>query len=308
LDWDAEALRLTGVTCDRLPSLVPPTAVVGELTQRAADEVRLPRGLPVIAGACDGGLANLGAGAVSPGQVVISIGTSGAIRKIVAHPQFDTAERTWCYFLVEGRWFAGGSINNGGLALQWIRERFYPELSEEGGYKQLLEDAAAVPAGAGGILLLPYFSGERNPHWNPTLRALIYGLSLEHTRAHVARATLEGVAFCLADVWEALAEEGLLREPPRLTGAIVRSPAWVQILADVLGISLTPVEAADASALGAAILGHWAWGNIKTLGIPETPRVSVVFTPDTERHAFYASPHRAFQTLYRLISQAAVSE
>lgn len=303
LNWDEEALGLAGVTSEQLLPLVHPTAMVGGLTQAAANETGLPLGLPVIAGASDGGLANLGAGAVSPGQVVVSIGTSGAIRKIVAYPQFDAVERTWCYFLVDGCWFVGGSINNGGLALQWIRERFYPELSADLGYEKLLEDVAAVPAGAEGVLVLPYFSGERNPYWNPTVRAVIYGLSLEHTRAHVARATLEGVAFCLADVWEALAEQGKGEEPLLLTGAVARLPVWVQIVADVLGISIVPVEVADASALGAAILGHWALGNIKTLGIAGIPRVSVVFTPNAERHTFYAARHRAFQALYQLVHE-----
>nr|MBC7243807.1 gluconokinase [Chloroflexota bacterium] len=301
LDWDAEALGLAGVTPDQLPPLISPAAVVGELNQQVASEMGLPRGLPVVAGASDGGLANLGAGAVSPGQVVVSIGTSGAIRKIVPQPQFDVAERTWCYFLVDGRWFAGGSINNGGLALQWIRERFYPELPAELGYQQLLEDASTAPAGAGGVLVLPYFSGERNPHWNPTVRAVIYGLSLEHTRAHVARATLEGVAFCLADVWEALAGGDQGEEPVRLTGAVVRSPVWIQILADVLRIPLMPVEVPDASALGAAMLGHWALGNMKTLGASQAPRVSTAFMPNPEQCAFYASRHRVFQKLYRLL-------
>ncbi|MGQ9494331.1 MAG: gluconokinase [Anaerolineae bacterium] len=301
LDWDKEALDLAGVTAEQLPPIVSPTAILGGLTQDAADETSLPRGLPVIAGACDGGLANLGAGAVSPGQVVVSIGTSGAIRKIVERPQFDPNERTWCYILVEGHWFAGGSINNGGLALQWIRERFYPDLSAEAGYEQLLNDAAAVPAGAEGVLVLPYFSGERNPHWNPTARAVICGLTLEHTRAHVARAALEGIAFCLADVWEALAGEVELQEPARLSGAITRSPEWIRILADVLGISLVPVKVADASALGAAILGHWALGNIKTLGIRTIPRVTTIFEPDAEKHAFYTSRHRTFQSLYQVL-------
>lgn len=304
LCWDEEVLALAGVTTDQLPPLVSPTAVVGGLTRSATEETGLPQGLPVIAGACDGGLANLGAGAISPGQVVVSIGTSGAVRKIVEHPLFDSAERIWCYLLMEGRWFVGGSINNGGLALQWICEKFYPDLPAERGYQQLLEDAATIPAGAGGVLMLPYFSGERNPHWNPQARALIHGLGLGHTRAHVARAVLEGVAFCLADVWEALVGEEQWIEPARLTGAVTRSPVWVQILADVLGMPLVPVETADASALGAALLGHWALGNIKTLGIPQTPRVSTAFMPDPERHAFYATRHRAFQKLYRLLEQA----
>ena len=300
LAWDEEALSLAGVSVERLPPLVVASTVVGELTKRAADETGLPAGIPVVAGGSDGGLANLGAGAVTSGQVVVTVGTSGAIRRVLDYPWLDEEERTWCYVLMEGRWFAGGAINNGGLALQWVRERFYPELPAEAGYEQLLTDAAAIPPGAGGVLMLPYFTGERSPHWNAAARAIIYGLGLEHSRAHVARATLEAVAFCLADVWQALAEGNEPAEPARLTGGIVRAPIWVQILADVLGIPLAPVQIADASALGAAILGHWALGNIPALAEGGAlPRLDLILEPDPQRHAFYSARHQAFQSLYR---------
>jgi len=303
LRWDEEALSLAGVSPQRLPPLVSPSAVVGGLTGRAADETGLSEGLPIVAGTSDGGLANLGAGAVVPGQVVVTVGTSGAIRKVVNSPWLDPRERTWCYILVEGRWFAGGAINNGGLALQWVRENFYADLPVDEGYEQALKDAGAIAPGAEGVLLLPYFTGERSPHWDSYARAVVHGLGLEHTRAHVARAALEGVAFCLADVWEALAdEEGKLAEPARLTGGITRAPTWAQLVADVLGIPLVPMEVADASALGAAMLGHWALGNVKTFGVSQTPEVSrMVLEPDPERHAFYVRRHQAFQSLYRLL-------
>jgi gluconokinase len=298
--WDEEALLLAGVRADHLPPLVSPAAVVGGLTRRAAAETGLPAGLPVIAGAGDGATANLGAGAVAPGQVVVTVGTSGVIRRTVGSPWLDPEERTWCYFLVEGRWFAGGAINNGGLVLQWVRDCFYADLSNEEGFQTVLREAAAVVPGAEGAVMLPYFAGERSPHWNADVRATIYGLSLEHTRAHIARAALEGVAFCLADVWEALHSE--LAEPARLTGAITRAPVWAQIVADVLNIPLRPLEAADASAFGAAMLGHWALRHIENLGDLRTPVSSSVFNPDTDRHAFYAQRHRAFQSLYRSLT------
>ncbi len=299
LCWDEQALALAGVSADRLPQLVSPTAVVGGLANEPARMSGLPPGLQVIAGAGDGGLANVGAGAGDCGQVVVTVGTSGAIRKVVDRPWMDAEERTWCYVLVEGRWFVGGAINNGGLSLQWVRDRFYLELCEGTGYEAVLNDAASVPAGALGVTVLPYFTGERSPHWNPNARALIHGLGLEHTRAHVARAALEGVAFCMADVWQALAGQIDSQEPAKLTGGITRAPVWAQMLADVLGLPLLPVEAADASALGAALLGHQA------LGRQVTPRFSsssgAPFEPDPGRHIFYQGRHQAFRSLYRLI-------
>jgi len=308
LEWDAEALDLAGVTAAKLPPLVSPRKLVGGLLPQVAQACGLPAGLMVVAGAGDGGLANLGSGAAAPGQSVITVGTSGAVRRVVDQPLLDPQQRTWCYLLSEQRWFAGGAINNGGLALQWVRERFYPELSGEDGYSRLFADAAAVPPGAGGVMMVPYFSGERSPHWDAQARALLVGLGLEHGRAHIARAALEGVAFCLADVWEALQGENqpaaALRALPEvhLTGGITRSPLWVQILADVLGVRLAPVEAADASVVGAAMLGQWALeqaGSLEELAqrVPPGPLVE----PDGERHAAYIEQHRRWQSLYQVI-------
>ena len=300
LEWDAEALELAGVTPQQLPPLVSPGARVGGLLPEAARAVGLPAGLPVIAGASDGGLANLGSGAAAPGQSVITVGTSGAVRRLVEQPLMDEGERTWCYLLAEKRWFAGGAINNGGLALQWVRERFYPELAGEAGYERLFAEAASVPAGAEGVLLLPYFAGERNPHWNPAARAMLVGLGLEHRRAHVARAALEGVAFCLADVWQAL-EAAPLDSPIHLTGGITRSALWMQILADVLGERLAPVEAADASAIGAAMLGQWALGQAGSLEeAAGRVKPGEIIAPDRQRHAAYARQHKRWQKIYPL--------
>jgi gluconokinase len=299
LAWDENALALAGVAASQLPPLVSPQTLVGGLTRAIAAETGLPNGLPVIAGGSDGAMANLGSGVVVPGQVTITVGTSGAVRKMVSRPQFDPAERTWCYLLIEDRWFAGGAINNGGLALQWVREKLYPDLPGEAGYTQLLNEAEAVGPGAEGVFVLPYFTGERSPYWNPEARAMIYGLGLEHSRGHLARATLEGVAFCLADVWEALRNKDEA-EPALLSGGITRSKLWTQIVADVLGLRLAPIEMGDASALGAALLGYWALGALPTLDdLPKPAQTDRIVEPDPERHVFYANAHRKFQELYR---------
>lgn len=314
LDWDEEALALAGVGAEQLPRLAAPTAIAGWILEGAYHPVpgapgRLElqstplAGLPVIAGSSDGGLANLGAGAMLPGQNVITVGTSGAVRRLVDEPLLDPQERTWCYVLEEGHWFAGGAINNGGLALQWIREKFYPRLSGEAGFEQLLEEAARIPPGAGGVFLLPYFTGERSPHWDPEVRALLAGLRLEHNRGHIARAALEGVAFCLADVWEALNVTARPQEPVRLTGGITRAPLWAQILADVLGVRLAIVEAADASAVGAALMGQRALGIVTQAEMLQRAPLGQIFEPDPERHAFYRERHADFQRLYRQIAK-----
>jgi gluconokinase len=301
LDWDPEALDLAGVKPGQLPRLISPSAVVGSLLPAAAQATGLTGGLPVVAGASDGGLANLGAGAAAPGQSVITVGTSGAVRRLVAEPLLDPRERTWCYLVSEGRWFAGGAINNGGLALRWVRERFYPEMEGEAGFVRLMDEAASVAPGAGGVLLLPYFTGERSPHWDPAVRATLAGLGLEHGRPHIARAVLEGVAFCLADVWEALAAAPVSADPVHLTGGITHSPLWEQIVADVIGIPMAPVDVADASALGAAMLAQWGIGAAPSLeSLAQRVTAGGRLEPDTQRHADYREQHLRWQRLYTI--------
>ena len=300
LTWDPEAVALSGVNFNQLPELVRPDEIVGGLTREAAAITGLTEGLPIIAGTSDGGLANLGSGAVAPGQRIVTVGTSGAVRKIVDQPWVDPLGRTWCYALMSGRWFAGGAINNGGLTMQWVREKFYPDLHGDGGYQRMFEDAAEVAPGAEGVMVLPYFTGERSPYWDPDATAVILGLGLQHSRSHIARAAMEGVAFCLANIWEVL--HGTLKDggkPAFLTGGISRNPVWSHIVADVLGVPMRAVEAADASAVGAAMVGHLAVGNVSTLeeiaqNIPEGAKID--FNP--EYHAFYAEQHLRFKHLY----------
>jgi gluconokinase len=207
--------------------------------------------------------------------------------------------------LARDQWLAGGAINNGGLTLQWVREKFYADLPVDTGYTQLLSEAEAVPPGSNGIFLLPYFSGERSPYWDPNVRAAIFGLRLEHRRAHIARAALEGVAFCLADVWQALASNQAQEDTlnARLTGGVTRSPLWAQIIADVLGLPLISVDIADASSVGAAILGHQALGSASISELIAKIEKGTIFQPDDQRHVFYADLHNRFQALYQTVIQ-----
>ncbi len=308
LHWLPEALAMAGIRPERLPELVSPFAIVGGLLPEVAEQVGLPPGLPVVAGNSDGALANLGAGAAGEGESVITVGTSGAVRVSTSRPLLDPLERTWCYALAEQRWFAGGAINNGGLAMQWALERLYPELQGEPAYMRFFEDAAAVPPGAGGVMVLPYFAGERSPHWDASARAVILGLGLEHSRAQIARAVLEGVAYCLADVWQVLSTQRALRLPVRLTGGITHSPDWSQIVADVLGVPLAPTEAADASAVGAAMIGLQALGVVESMDAwIANVRPKSELEPDAGKHIFYITQHQRFQELYQKLYEQADS-
>jgi gluconokinase len=303
LDWDAEALAAAHVSADRLPPLVAPTAVVGGLTRQAASATGLAAGLPVVAGGSDGALATLGTGVERPGQAVISVGTSGAVRQLADRPWIDPGERTWSYVVDEGRWLIGGAVNNAGLALEWVRATWYRELDPAAGFQRLADDAASIPAGAAGVFFLPYLTGERSPSWTPDDPAMVYGLRLDHGRGHIARAAIEGVAHCLADVRAALPPAAPEAGYARLTGGVVRTPVWSQILADVVGEPLVAVDVAHASAAGAALLGLRALGQKVTVAAGATS--GSTYSPGPDR-PFYVRQHRAYDALRALMrAQAA---
>ncbi len=253
--WDTAILEALGISEGQLPAVLDAREVVGTVQagtgQAGMVQAGPLTGTPVLAGSSDGALANLGAGAL-PGEVVITVGTSGALRRLSGQARLDPQARTWRYRLDLATHLSGGAINNGGLLLDWVRRSWYSELDAAEGFGRLLADAAEVPAGAEGLTLLPYRTGERSPLWRSDLSATLHGLRLAHGRAQVARSALEAVAFSLGQLWAMGAGSGTVFS----TGELAAHPAWNQLLADVLGVPVRVSEGADASAIGAALLGH----------------------------------------------------
>lgn len=254
--WDAEALALAGLREAQLPEVVATTATVGVLRPEVADAVGLPRGLPVVAGATDGPLANLGVGAVRPGVAALSVGTSAALRVVVRTPGTDEAGALFCYALTEDRWVIGGAVNNGGSVLDWAEGALGSRDPEA-----LLVEAAAVPAGADGLVCLPYLLGERAPWWRADLTGAFLGLRRDHGRGHLVRALVEGVCQQLALVRESM--PGV--HQVRATGGAVESPLWQQLLADALDLPVGLAASPEGSGLGACLLGWHALGALPDL-------------------------------------------
>ncbi|MEO6959637.1 MAG: gluconokinase, partial [Burkholderiaceae bacterium] len=188
LAWDTEALKLAGITADQLSRPVPTTHMVHGLNADAAQAAGLHSGTPFIIGASDGVLANLGANAIDPGVVAVTIGTSGAVRTVVDRPQTDPQGRTFCYALTEKHWVIGGSVNNGGIVLRWLKDIFSPddagatEQSDMDSYEALIQLAAQAPPGSNGLIFHPYLTGERAPLWNASARGSFFGLALHHRK------------------------------------------------------------------------------------------------------------------------------
>lgn len=248
--WHPDALEVAGVRPEQLGRPVSTSAVVDGMRSQIAQQLGVPASTPVIVGASDGVLANLGVGAVRPGVAALSIGTSGAIRVTVDAPRTDPDMRTFCYTLTDRQWVVGGAISNGGLVLRWLAD----ELFGGGDYDRLTSEAAEVPPGSDGVLMLPYLTGERAPSWSPLRGAVLFGLRVGHHRGHTVRAGLEGVALQLRLVADALRDAGGDFDRLRVTGGFVESELWLQIVADVLDSELEIAQVDEAVAYGAALL------------------------------------------------------
>ncbi|MFE9205597.1 gluconokinase [Micromonospora sp. NPDC007230] len=298
LAWDAEALGIAGITEEQLPQLVPTTHVLPGLTAEAAAATGLPADTPIVVGAGDGPLANLGLGAVHPGEVACSIGTSGAMRVMVERPGVDPLGGVFCYALTENRWVVGGAINNGGIVLQWAGEALAPELGEHAEEK-LLELATQAPVGSGGLIMLPYLLSERAPHWSAVPRGAYVGLTHGHRREHLVRAALEGVCQQLALVLTSVRAAGNEVREVRASGGFARSPLWRQILADALGMPVRFPAGHQGSSFGAALLGMQALGLIESIDVAaDLVEIHETVRPDPAAAATYATLLPLFSELY----------
>ncbi|MFC8614981.1 gluconokinase [Micromonospora purpureochromogenes] len=298
LVWDAQALGIAGIVEEQLPQLVATTTVLPGLTAEAAAATGLPADTPVVVGAGDGPLANLGLGAVRPGVVACSIGTSGAMRVAVERPGVDPLGGVFCYALTEDRWVVGGAINNGGIVLQWAGDALAPELGEDS-EEELLALAERAPVGSGGLIMLPYLLSERAPHWSALPRGAYVGLTHGHRREHLIRAALEGVCQQLALVLASVRAAGNEVREIRASGGFARSPLWRQILADALGMPVRFPAGHEGSSFGAALLGMQALGLIPSIDVAaDLVEIDETVRPDPSAAATYAALLPLFSELY----------
>ncbi|WP_036670191.1 gluconokinase [Paenibacillus sp. HW567] len=273
LDWDMEALRIAGITPDRLSKPVPTTRMMQGLLPGLAEKLKVLPTTPFIVGASDGVLSNLGVGAIQPGVIAATIGTSGAIRTVVDRPLTDPKGRIFCYALTEKHWVIGGPVNNGGMLFRWVRDEFAAsevETAKRLGidpYEVLTRIAEQVPPGSGGLLFHPYLTGERAPLWNPDARGSFFGLTMNHHKEHMIRSVLEGVIFNMYTVLLAMEEQ--IGQPSRIlaTGGFARSALWRQMMADIFGQEVVIPESFESSCLGAVVLGLYATGLTDSLDI-----------------------------------------
>lgn len=264
-DWNDEALRVAGVRREQLPPVRPTTEAL-PLRADLAAELGLD-GVRVVLGAGDGPLGNLGVGALEPGVVGLSLGTSGAVRMVTDRPYVDDAGKLFCYNLADDAWVIGGAISNGGIVVRWGGDVFGADFADEPGGNpdgMLLELARDVPIGADGLVALPFLMAERAPLWNPTIPGAFLGVRRSHSREYFVRAVVEGVALMLSTIVDELDRVAPIRQI-RATGGVFRSTVWREILAAALGKPLVVTDGADGTALGAAALALYGLGEAASL-------------------------------------------
>jgi gluconokinase len=300
-DWDPELLGLAGISADRLP----PVRATTDTLPLTAEIPGLRRGIPVVLGASDGPLGNLGTGALGRGVAGLSLGTSGAVRMMVDAPRADPDGALFCYALTADRWVVGGPVSNGGIVVRWAQEALTPDLE---GDEALLALAASVPPGSEGLAMLPYLLPERAPLWAPELPGAYLGLRRHHTRAHMARAAIEGVCRQLALILARLDAIAPVTEV-RVTGGAFRAALWRDVLAATLERPLVAVGDAEGTALGAAALGLLALGHADSLEaaleLLPSPSMSEPIAPDPELVRAYADARDAVPELIRALGAVA---
>lgn len=295
--WSPEVLEALDIPAAWLPKVHEGTEVTGTISAQAAAETGLKAGTPVVGGGGDQAAGAVGVGAVEPGVVSLVAGTSGVVFAPLGSYAYEPDGRlhAFCH-AVPGQWHFMGVMLSAAGSLQWYRDTLAPDMS----FDELTAEAAAVPPGSEGLQFLPYLTGERTPHPDPLARGAFIGLTTRHTRGHMTRAVLEGVAYGLRDSFELVkaSEAGRVIKQVRVSGGGAKSPLWRQIMADVFGAALVTVDAPEGAAYGAALLagigaGIWPDAITACQAIPlgeETP-----VGPDA---AVYEQGYQVYRSLY----------
>jgi xylulokinase len=297
-DWSDEVLSALDIPRAWMPKTFEGTKFTGYVTEEAAALTGLKAGTPVAAGGGDQAAGAVGVGAVEPGIVGLTVGTSGVVFATTPSALIEPEGRlhAFCH-AVPGMWHFMGVMLSAAGSLQWYRDTLAPNI----GFDELLREAESIPAGSEGLQFLPYLSGERTPHPDPLARGAFIGLTLRHSRAHMTRAVLEGVAFGLKDSFTLIQNAGLgAITQVRASGGGTKGALWRQIMASVLEAELVTVNTTEGGAYGAALLagvGAGAWSDVAS-----TCKACIKITgstlPDPAQMDAYRKSYAVYQELY----------
>lgn len=296
-EWSPEVLAALRIDDAVLPRTYEGPDVTGTVTAQASTATGLRPGTAVVAGGGDQAANAVGVGAVAPGTMTLSLGTSGVVFGSTDRPLYEPDGRVHAFcHAVPGRWHMMSVMLSAAGSLRWFRDALAPDL----GFDDLVAAAEDAPAGSDGLIFLPYLTGERSPHADPLARGAFVGLTVTHDRRHMTRAVLEGVAFGLRDGLDLMVAAGMPAPSQiRASGGGTASSLWRQILADVLQAEIATVGTSEGAAYGAGLLaavgaGWYPNAEATTLAmVTATP----VAQPGPNASA-YAEAHAIYRDLY----------
>ena len=304
-DYSDEILAALEIKREWLPTVYEGPSITSHLKADVAATLGLTAGIPIIAGGGDNAAAAIGTGIIKSGVVNSSIGTSGVVFAHSDNIALDPKGRlhTFCHS-VPGAWHMMAVTLSAGGAFGWLRNTLRQTGASDLSYDDLTAAAANVPAGAEGLIFLPYLSGERTPHLDPLARGAFVGLTTRHGIGHMARAVMEGVTFSLRDGIEIMRELGVPTTDVRATGGGGKSPLWRQMQANIYNAPVSTLAAEEGPAYGAALLAGVGTGHFADVNDAVSRCVRVVATtqPDPAMVAKYDQIYAIYRTMYSHLS------
>jgi xylulokinase len=284
---------------DLFPEVAPSTYIIGKVTKQASVETGLIEGIPVVNGGSDHSVAEIGSGLFESGSVSVIVGTAGVVASCSDKPKKDHKRRIICWaYPLEGKWDLLGLTQTAASSLTWFRNTF--DSGSDGEiFKDYSKIASEVEAGSGGLVFLPYLLGERSPYWDSKARGVYFGLSMNHKKAHMVRAIMEGVVFSLKNCMDVFEELGIGLTSIKTLGGGNKSPVWRQIEASVFNKPIYTLEAEEPSAIGNFILASLGTGNINSVDeAKKFIKVTQREKPIKEEQEIYMRQYEKFLKLY----------
>jgi xylulokinase len=281
---------------DWLPDITWTTEIIGHVSSKAARETGLAAGTPVIAGTIDAASEAISVGVQRPGDLMIMYGTTSFFIQVNADLVVDS--RFWAApYLFENTWSIMGGLATGGGLTQWFRKEMTGLPDDDSSFQILMEEALKSPPGANGILMLPYFSGERTPINDPQAKGVIFGLTLAHRRGDIYRGLIEGIGHAIRHNLDTFAEV----QPARnvyAAGGGVQNRLWTQCVSDIAGVPQNVRRQTVGAALGSAFLAGIGAGIFTREDIDRINPIVSQITPNQANRDGYAADHAAFKALY----------
>lgn len=289
---------------DQLAEVLSTIDVAGHVTAEAAAQTGFAPGTAVIVGTDDSGAEAISAGVLEPGDMMLQIGSS--VYMFLCTDRLVNDDRIWREeFIIPGTFDISAGTNTAGTLTRWYRDQLFPDLVQEAeqtgrnAYELMMRDVKEVPPGSGGLVTLPYFAGERTPINDPLAKGMIFGLTLEHTRAHLYRSALESVGFAIGQHFRIFREHRVPMRKIMTTGGGTKNPLWLQMIADITGETLRTPENTIGASFGDAMMAAMGIHYFSDYGeLAAVVREGPSYTPDPERHQIYQKYQTVFDELY----------